>query len=346
MSAATIRPQEIRRVLVRCPNWLGDTVMALPTIRTLVGLCPRAELIAVGPWIEPLLAAEPGVTRRAPVPSTFAARLRQALALRREAIDLAVLLTNSFETALLARVSGARWRLGYQGDGRRPLLTHPLPLPDAPRHQVDRYLGLLVPLGCPPGSEPPPPTLSPSAHHRAEARRLLAEVGVGPGIVAVGLHLGAAFGPSKLWPIERLADLALQLGAAGMTAVFLGRPDAGPLLASVRHRMAKTGPAALKSLVGRDTPDLLPALLAELSALVAPDSGPAHVAAAVGVPVVALFGPTDPRLTAPRGRAVTAIWRRPSCAPCFQPRCPIDHRCLTAVGVDEVTEAVLRLVGS
>ena len=101
-----------------------------------------------------------------------------------------------------------------------------------------------------------------------------------------------------------------------------------------------------RTLVGRDSPALLPALLAELDVVVAPDSGPAHLAAAVGVPTVTLFGPTDPRLTAPRGPKTAAIWTRPVCAPCFRPRCPIDHRCLRGVSVEEVVEAVLgRLAG-
>jgi heptosyltransferase-2 len=94
------------------------------------------------------------------------------------------------------------------------------------------------------------------------------------------------------------------------------------------------------SLVARDEPALLPALLGELAVLVSPDSGPAHVAAAVGVPTVTLFGPTHPGLSAPLGLHAATMWHPPVCAPCFQPRCPIDHRCLRAIQVDEVVVAV------
>jgi ADP-heptose:LPS heptosyltransferase len=158
---------------------------------------------------------------------------------------------------------------------------------------------------------------------------------------AVAVQLGAAFGPSKLWPAARLASLAAALERDGIPVVFLGGPTAGPL----RDAVERAGGKPVRSLVGRDHPALLPALLARFALLVAPDSGPAHVAAAVGVPVVTLFGPTDPRLTAPLGPG-HALWRRPPCGPCFLPRCPIDHRCLRDLEVEEVLAAVRALHGT
>src|SRR5262249_46018521 len=156
-----------------------------------------------------------------------------------------------------------------------------------------------------------------------------------PGMRAVGIQLGAAFGPSKLWPPARLAALATALDGDGIPVVFLGGPGASALLAEVSAAL----PRPPRSLVGRDHPALLPALLGELSALVTPDSGPAHVAAAVGVPVVAIFGPTDPRLTAPLGQGHAALWSRPPCAPCFRARCPTAPRCLEPVAAEEVAAA-------
>jgi heptosyltransferase-2 len=199
---------------------------------------------------------------------------------------------------------------------------------------VDAYLGLLGPLGIEPVRERP--TLRPRPARRQEARRLLAEVGVAPGDRCVGIQLGAAFGATKLWPAERAARLAARLEARGLRAVFLGSPAARPL---VDGALAAGGPA--RSLVGRDRPTILTALLAEMEVLVSADSGPAHVAAAVGVPTVTLFGPTDPRLTAPLGPRSVALWHPPPCAPCFLRTCPIDHRCIQAVTVDEVEAAVL-----
>jgi len=332
---AAIPPNEIRRVLVRCPNWLGDTVMAVPTLRALRAAVPDAEVWCLGPWVVPVLEAEPGITRRLESPRAWGARLDLARELRRAAIDLALLLPNSFGTALSGWLAGARWRVGYAGDGRARLLTHPVRPGTAPIHQVSAYLALLGPLGATLAVSAP--TLHVAATRRAEARRLFSEVGVRPGDRAVAIQLGAAFGPSKLWGADRLAALATRLDQAGVRTIFLGSPSSASLFRSVKAWMS----APPRSLVGRDHPALLPALLAEFGVLVAPDSGPAHVAAAVGVPVVTLFGPTDPRLTAPTGDRHIALWRQPVCAPCFQPRCPIDHRCMTAITVDEVAAAVL-----
>lgn len=328
----------LRRVLVRLPNWLGDTVMALPAVRALRRALPGAHLTCLGPWAVPILEAEPGIDRCGTWPRGWRAQAALLRRLRAERIDLAVLFPGSFTAALAAWLAGARWRLGYREDGRGALLTHALP-PPGRIHQAAAYLALLEPLGV--EAVPATPTLEILRARREEARRLLAEVGVAPGHRAVGIQLGAAFGPAKLWPPERLGAVAAALERDGTPAVFLGTADARPLL----DRAAKVLAGTPRSLVGRDHPALLPALLAELAVLVAPDSGPAHLAAAVGVPVVALFGPTDPRLTAPAGPRHAVLWPRPPCAPCFLRRCPIDHRCLGAIPVGAVVAAVQTRLG-
>jgi heptosyltransferase-2 len=322
----------LRRVLVRCPNWLGDTVMAVPTLRALRGAVPEAEIWCHGPWVETVLDGEPAVDRRLP----WRGGWRAALGLRAARIDVAVILPNSLGTALEACAAGARWRVGQGGDGRSLLLTHVVPPSSAIMHQVDAYLRLLGPLGIEARGRAPSLAVLPA--RREEARRLRDSLGLAPGAPSVAIQLGAAFGPSKLWPAAHLAELAARLTARRVPAVFLGSPDAVTLLRGVE---AALGTAAIH-LVGRDHPALLPALLAEFSVLVAPDSGPAHVGAAVGIPVVTLFGPTDPRRTAPVGDRQAALWQKPPCAPCFRPRCPIDHRCMTALPVDAVVQAVLQ----
>jgi heptosyltransferase-2 len=200
---------------------------------------------------------------------------------------------------------------------------------------VAGYLRLLAPLGA--EGPPTPPTLAIDAARRMEARRLLGEADLPPGDPRVGLQLGAALGPAKLWPSERIAALATRLEARGIHPVLLGSPEASGLADAVQA----AAKGSIRSLVGRDHPALLAALLSEFAALVAADSGPAHIAAAVGVAAVTLFGPTDPRLTAPLGPRQRPVWRQPSCSPCFLRECPIDHRCLQAIEVAEVEAAVL-----
>jgi heptosyltransferase II len=329
-----IHRHRVERALVRFPNWLGDTVLSLPAFRALRGALPGAELWCLGPWVGTILETEPGVTRRLVTPGRVGARLAQARRLQRARFDLALILPNSFETALAGWLCRARWRVGY-GEGRGILLTHALSPETRPVHQVTSYLRLLAPLGVEAG--PAPPTLTIDTARRVAARRLLDEVGLPSGDPRVGLQLGAALGPAKLWPSERFAALATRLEARGIRAVLLGSPQARGLADAVQA----AAPGPIRSLVGRDEPAILPALIAELDAFVGADSGPAHVAAAVGVPAVTLFGPTDPRLTAPLGPGQQALWHRPPCGPCFLRECPIDHRCLRAIGVTEVEAAVM-----
>ncbi len=335
MKTGLIPRDEVRRVIVRLPNWLGDTVMALPLLRSLRRAVPEAEIWCLGHWVASVLESEPGITRRLVPPAGTGARLAQARRLRQARFDLALIVPNSFETALAGWLSGARWRVGYAADARRLLLTHALPRGAGPAHEVTTYLRLLGPLGVHEASGTPHLVIDPQ--RRSEARRLMAEAGLTSGHLRVGLQLGAAFGPSKLWPPERIGLLATRLEARGVDTVLLGRSGTRELVDAVS---AAAG-MPLRSLVGRDRPDLLAALMAEFDAVVAADSGPAHVAAAVGVPTVTLFGPTDPRLTAPLGPWQRAIWHQPACSPCFLRKCPIDHRCLRAIEVDEVEAAVV-----
>jgi heptosyltransferase-2 len=335
MKARLIPRDAVERVLVRLPNWLGDTVMAQPLLRSLRRAVPDAELWCLGPWVTTVLESEPGITRRLLPPKSTGARLAQARRLRQARFDLALIVPNSFETALAGWLCGARWRVGYAADARDLLLTHGLRRDAGPIHEVATYLRLLAPLGVDDPSGTPHLTIDPA--RRSEARRLVAEAGLTPGRPRVGLQLGAAFGPSKLWPPERIGLLARRLEARGIDTLLLGRAGEKELEEVARTAAGVPG----RSLVGRDRPALLAALMAELDAVVAADSGPAHVAAAVGVPTVTLFGPTDPRLTAPLGAEQRAIWRQPACSPCFLRECPIDHRCLRAIEVDEVETAVV-----
>jgi heptosyltransferase-2 len=326
-------------LIVRLPNWLGDTVMAVPALRALRNGWPDARLALAGPWVS-LLAGQGLADVLVVYPRSWSARIRQADALRALGAQTAILLPNSLEAAAAARYWGARRRVGFAVGGRRWLLTDALALPDPRRHQVDEYLVLVEHLGVTRlAVEPRLERPDADGAERVTLRALLREIGApaaSPSTRLIGVHLGAAFGPSKLWPASHIAELCRRLAREGSVPLLLGTADDAKVAAAVRQQ------SSALSLVGRDRPELLAALLSELSVLVCGDTGVGHLAAALGTPVVTLFGPTDWRLTAPRGRV--EIMQHPTpCAPCFHRACPIDHPCMRGIAADEVWAGVSRL---
>lgn len=322
-------------IIVRAPNWLGDTIMALPALRALRAGRPEARVTVVGPWA-PLLAGQGVGDILLPYPRGFGERRRFARGLRSERADLAVLLPHSFESAMAARWWGARRRLGFEADGRGPLLTDALPLPSPRAHQVDEYAALIASFGIAVRDSTPVWRLGEDRAGDAEVTALLVQAGIRAGKRLVGLHLGAAFGSSKLWPADFFGRLARSLVEDGAQPVLMGVPADDRTATAVRQAAGELVP----SLVGRDRLALLPRLLARLDCLVSGDTGVAHLAAALGVATVTLFGPTDKRLTAPRSAAAQVLDREAPCAPCFLPACPIDHVCLRAIAPDQVQARV------
>jgi len=328
-------------ILVRSPNWLGDTVMALPALSILRGAMPGARITLTGRWAA-LLAGQGVADILLTYPPHSGERRRFNRALAQESADLAIVFPNSFESALTARRWRARRRIGFDSDGRRPLLTDAVPLPDPRRHQIDEYAILLEPLGLAVPASAPSFRLGADPAADAEVEALLDQAGVGRGARLVGLHLGAAFGPSKLWAPESFARLAGRLADAQLSPLLLGAEadrDAATAVAAACRR-----PPA--SLVGRDRPALLPRLLSRLACLVSADTGVAHLAAAIGVPTVTLFGPTDPRLTGPRAPSARVISHAVACSPCFLASCPIEHPCLRGIEAGEVEREVRRVAAA
>lgn len=327
---------------MRVANWLGDTIMALPALRALRAARPAARITLVGRWA-PLLSGQAVADIALAYPRRLDERRRLGRCFRADPPDVALLLPNSFESALAAWWWRAKRRIGFDTDARRRLLTDAVSRPSPRRHQVDEYTSLLVPLHIHVGDAVAPTwRLGPSAELRSELDSLLQTAGVSPEARIVGLHLGAAFGASKLWPAESLGQLSSRLRRAGFTPLLLGSTDDGQRAEAV----ATTAGAPVASLVGRDRPALLPSLLSRLSCLVSGDTGVAHLGAALGVPTVTLFGPTDPRLTAPLGARARVLYRAVACSPCFLPSCPIDHRCMRRIDVDDVEEQVREAVGA
>jgi lipopolysaccharide heptosyltransferase II len=329
----------MRALAVRLPNWLGDTVMAVPAVRALRETFPEARVLLAGPWAR-LLSNQGLAETLVEYPRAWSARFGAADVVRGFGADTAVLLPNSVESALAAWYWGAPRRVGFATAGRALLLTDAPPLPEPRQHQVDEYLALAQACGARVAERTPsllPP--APDGAERAEVRALLAEAGLrrAEGRRLVAVHLGAAYGPAKLWPQPRVVEFCRHMRAEGVDVALVGAPVDAPTAAAVS---AATGAA---SLVGRDRPALLAALLSEVDALVSGDTGVAHLAAALGTPAVALFGPTDPARSAPRGAARILTHPVP-CAPCFLRACPIEHPCLDGLAAPVVAAAVRQML--
>jgi len=325
----------MRRFLVRAPNWVGDAVMSLPVLAGLRRLFPLAEItvLAVG-RVAPLFEAQPGVTEIIPYP---AGRGKwQILWDLRGRFDVALALPNSTESALGLWLVGVPSRVGYNTEARRFFLKEAVSGQRklAGLHTVFYFLGLLKALGGVATFTPPTLFLTPA--EEVKGAQFLEESGLPGGGPWVGLSPGAAYGPAKRWEPARFAALGRELQREfDARLVLLGGEAERPVAEAVKEHL----PGPLVDLVGRT--DLRRALgvLSQLRLLVTNDSGLMHAAAALSVPLVALFGSTDPGATGPFTSRATVIRHPLPCSPCFQRTCEAGYPCLTAIRVDEVAAA-------
>jgi len=317
------------RRLVIAPNWIGDAVMSLPFLRALARAEPAGALAVLARRGPAAVYRAEGSAGEILPRSTF---LAEALSLRRGRFDEAWLLPNSYRAALLARASGARRRIGYATEGRGWLLTDAPPPPPETAHQLRDYDALLATRGIRP--DPDPPRLPVPAASLARAHEALDAARVPPAFAA--LAPGSAFAQSKRWPSERFAALADALAERGLPAAVLVGPGEAELGARVANR-ARSRPAVL----GADLdPVELAAILSLARVAITNDSGPMHLAGAVGTPVAAIFGPTDPGRTGPSGSPSRVLDRYVFCSPCFKTECPYGHECMEEIGVEAVVRAV------
>ena len=326
-------PPPVERLLVRAPNWVGDVVLALPAVRDLRRAFPQARLTVLArPWVAELY----GAVREVDAVEESRGHRLDALALRGR-FDLSVLLPNSFAAALVAWRAGIPGRWGYATDGRAPLLTRRCSVPPSVRgrSQVYYYRAMLEGLGL--ATEgPPDASLGCPEPWAAQAKGLLADEGPW-----IGINPGAFYGTAKRWLPERFAAVAdLVARRLGARVAIVGGAAERPLGAAIAAQLK----AGALLLCGETTLASLVGVLARLRLLLTNDSGPMHLAAALGTPLVAVFGSTDRTETAPVGGAAAIVREDVYCSPCLLRECPIDHRCMTRVGVDRVAQAALALV--
>jgi heptosyltransferase-2 len=344
---------EVKKILMICPNWVGDVVMATPAFRAMRSSFPDAEIVVLlRPYVAGILEGAPWFDRVVEYDRRKGS-LRDAIRLirrfRSEDFDLAVVFPNSFSTALLAGLGGARERVGYVRDRRGFLLTRAVPRPGEgpgeegsfrPVYMVDYYLDLATAAGAQPAGRHLELHLPPATDAKAAA--LLEEHGVAEGEKLIGLNPGAAYGSSKCWMPERFAEAGdLLAGRFGARALVMAGPGEEEVQKDIVSKM-KSSPVAPPP---HALPlDVLKGVVKRLYLLVTNDTGPRHYAGAFGVPAVVLMGPTDPRYTHSPDERSVVLREDVDCGPCHLKTCPEDHRCMTAITPAMVVEAARELL--
>lgn len=340
------------RILVVLPNWVGDLVLATPALRalrevhrqahiTFLVKQPLVDVLSGGDWMDEVVVWPSGKNRD---------RRRQSFVglagqLRHRKFDWAVLLTNSFRSALLARLARIRRRIGYDREGRGLLLSDKL-IPEkangkfVPVPMTRYYNAVARYLGC--REVPPALELFTTPQDAAAADEAVRSAGVQPGQPIVVVNAGASFGPAKCWLPQRFAEVADRLAEQQHAAVFVA---CGPKEIDTAHGVAahmKHKGIVLDQPVMKLGP--LKALIRRAALLITNDTGPRHFANAFGTPVVTIFGPTDPKWTETDVATERSLMVKVHCGPCMKRTCPLDHRCMTWVSTEMVLASASELL--
>lgn len=344
-------PAPFRHIVVRSANWVGDAIMSTPALHAIRRNFPGARITLLAkPWVVPVFDHNPDIDRVMIYQANgrhqgWQGLLRLARDLRAQKFDLAILLQNAFEAALLTWLARIPRRLGFTTDARTLLIT------DRVRtwrrlkrgHLVDYYLGLLSGAGLRTFGRNLSLTISPP--ERTAAAGHLKRIGLADDRRVIGINPGATFGTAKRWPAERFVALSRRLIEQENAQVLIfGGPAEAALGASIA---AQVGSRCI-NLCHQTTLRQAMALIARCHVFVTNDSGLMHVAAALDIPQVAIIGPTDPVATGPINTAGRIVRVPDIChlAPCLKPHCPIDHRCMTAIEVEEVMHAAIERLHS
>ncbi len=318
----------MEKAIARIPNWLGDAVMAIPALKALQ---KRYQLTVLGKkW-----AAELYDELNFSEILTFGKRGEIPGLLKEKKIELGVLFTNSFSSALLLKLAGVKKLVGYPADLRGFLLSIKVPLPAEKVHQVDYYKTIAKALVS---DADEPLTIQISKEKLEKGEKILKKSGFTFNYPIAGINPGAFYGPAKSWFPERFRELAERLKKRGIQIAVFGAEREKEV-----SRWIAEGTGV--SFAGWTSIGDLMSIFPHLDVLITNDSGPMHLANALGIPVVALFGPTDPELTRPYNPGYVLIYKKPPCGPCKRRTCPREkHICMSSIEVEEVEEATLNLL--
>jgi heptosyltransferase-2 len=338
-----LKPETLRRIVVRGTNWVGDAVMTIPALRELRQLLPDAHItLATRSWARGLFADADFIDDFLICDARgFWSVPRQVSQSRNRDFDLAVLFTNSFETALIPALARIPARVGYATEHRGKLLTVPLPLPEwrNERHEIFYYLNIIGELEHEIAGRAtildrqPNCALEISSDRQEEAQALLKTYGVTSDRPIVALCPGSINSRAKRWSADSYAALADRLIVETGAHVLLIGSAAELEVSSEVTKLMKHTPVVL---TGKTDLAQVVAVLSQVDLLITNDTGPAHITSALGRATLVIFGPTNPVTTRPYSRPAEILRHPPDCAPCMLRDCPIDHRCMTAISPEDV----------
>jgi heptosyltransferase-2 len=338
-----IKPLEksnINKILIRATNWVGDAVMTLPALEAVRENFPSASVTVLArPWVAPVFENHPAVNDLIIYPKheTLIKNLSETLhivrVIRAKRYDLAILFQNAFEAALLAFLGGVKSRLGFDSDGRGLLLTHPIKRSDEifSVHQVEYYLSVLKAAGLKAESRNPALYIAKKDFIRADD--LLKSNGISGNDFLLGLGPGAIFGNAKRWPAERFAKIGDRAADTWNARVIIMGSKKEQVIGASMASLMRNKPV---DFCGKTSLGEAMGIIGRCNLFVTNDSGLMHVAAALGVPTLAIFGSTDHVATGPRGAKTGIIKHDIDCSPCLKPECPTDFKCMLSIEVEEV----------
>lgn len=328
---------------MRGVNWVGDTVLSYPTVQQLKALFPKSHLaILIPSYLVDLWKTLPYVDEIIPFQKKTGIGsvwedLNLSQSLKERNFDLAVILPRSFRSAFHIFLARIPVRIGYENEGRSLFLTHGIHRTKEvlEGHRVHYYRRLLEPFGRLEGL--PSPQIVLREEDRRWADQTLKDLGVEEGKPLIGMNPGATYGLAKCWFPDRFGKLGERLVEKWQSKILLfGKEEERPIIGEIVHRLGTEG----IDMAGKTRLLQLAALLERCALLVTNDTGTMHMAAAVGTPVVALFGSTLPLVTGPWGEGHSVIRKNVSCSPCWKRICPTDHQCMERITVDEVERVV------
>ena len=338
-------PEGINKILIRATNWIGDAILTIPAVYSIRATYPQAHIAVLAkPWVADIYKLFTSIDEVIIYENEYdnvLGVLHLAKLLKKKKFDLAVLLQNAIEAAIMSCAAGIPLRAGYNSDGRGILLTHRVQRNREIQklHQIDYYLEMVKALGC--------VSVNKEMHletriNRHDAQRVLQEHIPDTKKEIIGIAPGATYGPAKRWFPERFAAVADKIASMFNCQIILlgGKSDWGT--SEDVRRLAQTSVLNLAGIT-----DLKEAvyLISQCRLFISNDSGLMHIAGALNIPTIAIFGSTNPQTTSPAGKQSIVVHQEVSCSPCLKETCPSDFRCMELISVEavwQVAQEILR----